>query len=84
MLDAGFLRDEADEEIKAEEIEECAAWLLAHGATLDTGASGEYTVFNTKDSVDSLFMPEKEDAVAHGDATMSLHTFLKSARTTGT
>jgi len=80
----GFMTEDSSGDTKDEAIEECVSWLLAHGACLDQGPEGQYTMFNTKESTDTLFVPEKEDAVAHGDATMSLGSFLKGAKTAET
>jgi hypothetical protein len=45
-----------------------------HGAVVD--GEGEAMAVNCKDSVAALFVPEKDDAVAHGDANLSAADFL--------
>ncbi|XP_073017293.1 SAC3 family protein A [Primulina eburnea] len=56
-------------------VEECVDWLKAHGACLTSDNSGE-VLLDTKVSVSSLYMPEPEDAVAHGDASLAVNDFL--------
>nr|GMC96046.1 SAC3 family protein A-like isoform X1 [Ipomoea batatas] len=56
-------------------VEECIEWLKAHGACLTSDNSGEMQL-DTKASTSSLFMPEPEDAVAHGDASLAVSDFL--------
>ncbi|XP_041000387.1 SAC3 family protein A-like isoform X2 [Juglans microcarpa x Juglans regia] len=56
-------------------LEECVAWLKAHGACLIPDNSGEM-LLDTKASCSSLYMPEPEDAVAHGDASLAVNDFL--------
>ncbi|KAF5790216.1 hypothetical protein HanXRQr2_Chr09g0380531 [Helianthus annuus] len=50
-------------------------WLKAHGACLATDNSGEMMP-DAKASMASLFMPEPDDAVAHGDASLAINDFL--------
>ncbi|VFQ62896.1 unnamed protein product [Cuscuta campestris] len=56
-------------------MEECVEWLKAHGACLTSEDSGEIH-FDTKASISSLFIPEPEDAVAHGDASLAVSDFM--------
>ncbi|KAK4353378.1 hypothetical protein RND71_028896 [Anisodus tanguticus] len=56
-------------------VEDCVEWLKAHGACLTSDNSGEMQ-FDAKSSVSTLFMPEPEDAVAHGDASLAVNDFL--------
>ncbi|KAD6796609.1 hypothetical protein R6Q59_019647 [Mikania micrantha] len=56
-------------------LEECTEWLKAHGACLATESSGE-TMLDAKASMASLFMPEPDDAVSHGDASLAVNDFL--------
>ncbi|KAI3915823.1 hypothetical protein MKX01_013279 [Papaver californicum] len=56
-------------------LEECEEWLKAHGACLNVDNGGEMQ-FDTKASSSSLFMPEPEDAVAHGDTSLAVNDFM--------
>ncbi|XP_038679907.1 SAC3 family protein A-like isoform X1 [Tripterygium wilfordii] len=56
-------------------LEECLEWLKAHGACLTTDNIGELQL-DTKTSSSSLYMPEPDDAVAHGDASLAVNDFL--------
>ncbi|KAK4790458.1 hypothetical protein SAY86_017762 [Trapa natans] len=56
-------------------LEECVEWLKAHGACLVTDNNGEMQ-FDAKASSSSLYIPEPEDAVAHGDANLAVDDFL--------
>nr|XP_017233075.1 PREDICTED: SAC3 family protein A-like [Daucus carota subsp. sativus] len=66
---------EQNDEKDVDAIEECVEWLKAHGACLITDNPDE-VLLDAKASVSSLFMPEPEDAVAHGDATLAVNDFL--------
>ncbi|KAI3470683.1 hypothetical protein Pfo_027346 [Paulownia fortunei] len=66
---------EASDEKELDGVEECMEWLKAHGACLISDSSGE-TLLDTKASVSSLYMPEPEDAVSHGDASLAVNDFL--------
>ncbi|KAK1381655.1 SAC3 family protein A [Heracleum sosnowskyi] len=66
---------EPSDEKDIDAIEECAEWLKAHGACLITDNPDE-VLLDSKASTSSLFMPEPEDAVAHGDATLAVNDFL--------
>ncbi|KAI3965027.1 hypothetical protein MKX01_013958 [Papaver californicum] len=56
-------------------LEECEEWLKAHGACLTVDNGGEMQ-FDTKTSSSGLFMPEPEDAVAHGDTSLAVNDFM--------
>lgn len=56
-------------------LEECVEWLKAHGACLVADNAGEMQL-DTKTSSSTLYMPEPEDAVAHGDASLAVNDFL--------
>ncbi|CAI0411557.1 unnamed protein product [Linum tenue] len=60
-------------------LDECLEWLKAHGASLITDNTGEMQL-DAKASSSTLYMPEPEDAVAHGDSSLAVNDFL--ARTT--
>ncbi|XP_042511415.1 SAC3 family protein A-like isoform X2 [Macadamia integrifolia] len=66
---------EGSEEKDMDGLEECEEWLRAHGACLITDNSGEMQL-DTKASSSTLYMPEPEDAVAHGDANLAVNDFL--------
>lgn len=65
---------EAIDEKERDGVEECAEWLKAHGACLSNDNSGEM-LLDTKASMSSLYMPEPEDAVSHGDANLAVDDF---------
>ncbi|KAL5229975.1 hypothetical protein ABZP36_028751 [Zizania latifolia] len=65
----GFLRT------NSEASEECEIWLKAHGAILSVDNSGDLQL-DTKASAATLYMPEPENAVAHGDASLAVNDFL--------
>ncbi|PIN03480.1 Leucine permease transcriptional regulator [Handroanthus impetiginosus] len=67
--------NEASDEKEVDGVDECIEWLKAHGACLISDSSGE-TLLDTKASVSSLYMPEPEDAVSHGDASLAVNDFL--------
>ncbi|CAI0442958.1 unnamed protein product, partial [Linum tenue] len=56
-------------------LDECLEWLKAHGASLITDNTGEMQL-DAKASSSTLFMPEPEDAVAHGDSSLAVNDFL--------
>lgn len=56
-------------------VEECEEWLRAHGAVLTVDNNGELQL-DAKASSTTLYMPEQEDAVAHGDASLAVDDFL--------
>ena len=59
---------------------ECYEWLRAHGAVLvgDPSAAAACKI-DCKESVGKLAVPEKVEAVAHGDVNMSVENFLTKA-----
>lgn len=78
----GFLRTDTEGCATNEDdgLEECEKWLKAHGTVLSEDNSGELQI-DMKASSSTLYMPEPEDAVAHGDASLAVDDFL--ARTDG-
>ncbi|KAG0573065.1 hypothetical protein KC19_VG145600 [Ceratodon purpureus] len=58
------------------EVEDCEEWLKAHGAQFQFDSSSNELVLETKLSATSLFMPEPEDVVPHGDANLALNDFF--------
>ncbi|XP_018439852.1 SAC3 family protein A [Raphanus sativus] len=56
-------------------MEVCSEWLKAHGASLIADSNGDM-LLDTKASTTSLFMPEPEDAVAHGDKNLDVNDFF--------
>ncbi|MFS7950004.1 putative proteasome component (PCI) domain-containing protein [Helianthus anomalus] len=71
----GFQSADSSDEKGTDGLEECTEWLKAHGACLATDGSGEM-MLDAKASMASLFMPEPDDAVAHGDASLAVNDFL--------
>ncbi|XP_010669752.2 SAC3 family protein A isoform X2 [Beta vulgaris subsp. vulgaris] len=71
---------EASDEKDVDGLEECTEWLKAHGACLISDNNGELVV-DAKVSSSSLYMPEPEDAVAHGDANLAVNDFFTRAST---
>ncbi|KAF9674811.1 hypothetical protein SADUNF_Sadunf10G0165800 [Salix dunnii] len=67
--------DGNDEDSDGSGLEDCVEWMKAHGACLTTDNNGEMQL-DTKASSSSLYMPEPEDAVAHGDANLAVNDFL--------
>ncbi|OIV91240.1 hypothetical protein TanjilG_30462 [Lupinus angustifolius] len=65
------VRDDED----TDALEECLEWLEAHGASIIMDNNGD-TVLDTKASSSTLFVPEPEDAVAHGDANLDVNDFF--------
>ncbi|KAJ6822126.1 SAC3 family protein A isoform X1 [Iris pallida] len=75
----GFPRvDQREHGKELNRLDECEEWLKAHGAVLTVDNSGEVHL-DTKASSSSLYMPEPEDAVAHGDASLAVNDFLTRA-----
>ncbi|KAJ6853218.1 SAC3 family protein A isoform X1 [Iris pallida] len=71
----GFSRVDQREDIKElNRLDECEEWLKAHGAVLTFDNGGEVHL-DTKASSSNLYMPEPEDAVAHGDGAWQSMTF---------
>ncbi|XP_057837465.2 SAC3 family protein A isoform X2 [Cryptomeria japonica] len=60
-------------------IDECEEWLRAHGAIVIRDKSTGELQLNAKDTASSLFMPEPEDAVPHGDVYLGLNDFFARA-----
>ncbi|KAL6841305.1 hypothetical protein ACP4OV_028823 [Aristida adscensionis] len=73
----GFLRTDGEDcVINGDDgSEECEVWLRAHGAVLSADNSGELQI-DMKASSATLYMPEPENAVAHGDASLAVNDFL--------
>ncbi|KAL5569181.1 hypothetical protein UlMin_025756 [Ulmus minor] len=73
----GFITpaNEGGDEKDSDGLEECIEWLKAHGACLITDNNGEMQL-DAKPTSSSLYMPEPEDAVAHGDANLAVNDFL--------
>lgn len=71
----GFGASESSSERDQEELDECEEWLRAHGAVLVNDNEGELCM-DCKASMTTLFMPEPDDAVAHGDANLAVNDFL--------
>ncbi|KAI4384451.1 hypothetical protein MLD38_002607 [Melastoma candidum] len=69
---------DGNDEKESDGLEECAGWLKAHGACLISDNSGE-TQLDSKASASTLYVPEPEDAVAHGDASLAVDDFLARA-----
>ena len=68
-------------EMDDEDEFECQDWLTAHGAVLtdpieSTGGSRRFKSIEPKRSANSIFVPDKEDAVAHGDASLHASDFF--------
>eukprot|EP00252_Welwitschia_mirabilis_P019719 TRINITY_DN4645_c0_g1_i4.p1 TRINITY_DN4645_c0_g1~~TRINITY_DN4645_c0_g1_i4.p1 ORF type:complete len:920 (+),score=183.14 TRINITY_DN4645_c0_g1_i4:460-3219(+) len=57
-------------------VDACEEWLKAHGAVLVTENSTGEVLLRAKESTICLFMPDPEDAVSHGDATLAVDNFL--------
>uniref|UniRef100_A0A0A9DSK5 Uncharacterized protein n=1 Tax=Arundo donax TaxID=35708 RepID=A0A0A9DSK5_ARUDO len=73
----GFSRiDSAGSVINGDDgSEECEIWLKAHGAVLSVDNGGELQI-DMKASSATLFMPDPENAVAHGDTSLAVNDFL--------
>ncbi|XVF23755.1 hypothetical protein REPUB_Repub13aG0066300 [Reevesia pubescens] len=72
---SGMATNEVSDEKDLDGLEDCVDWLKAHGACLVADSNGEMQL-DTKASSSSLYMPEPEDAVAHGDANLAVNDFL--------
>nr|CDM84866.1 unnamed protein product [Triticum aestivum] len=76
----GFTRvDELCEANVADGLEECEEWLRAHGAVLAVDENNGELQIDTKVSSASLYMPEPDNAVSHGDASLAVDDFLARA-----
>ncbi|XP_047316215.1 SAC3 family protein A isoform X2 [Impatiens glandulifera] len=62
-------------EEKIDGLEECMEWLKAHGACLISDNTGEMQL-DAKASSTTIYMPEPEDAVAHGDPNLAVNDFF--------
>ncbi|OMO69467.1 SAC3/GANP/Nin1/mts3/eIF-3 p25 [Corchorus capsularis] len=71
---------EGNDEKDSDGLEDCVDWLKAHGASLVTDSNGEMQL-DAKASSSNLYMPEPEDAVAHGDASLAVNDFLTRTST---
>ncbi|KAK8492723.1 hypothetical protein V6N13_012675 [Hibiscus sabdariffa] len=67
--------NDGSDEKDSDRLENCVDWLKAHGACLVADSNGEMQL-DTKASSSSLYMPDPEDAVAHGDASLAVNDFL--------
>uniref|UniRef100_A0A803P2Q1 PCI domain-containing protein n=1 Tax=Cannabis sativa TaxID=3483 RepID=A0A803P2Q1_CANSA len=67
-----------NDEKDSDGLEECIEWLKAHGACLIADNNGEVQL-DAKASTSTLFMPEPDDAVSHGDASLAVNDFLTRA-----
>ncbi|RZB89706.1 SAC3 family protein A isoform D [Glycine soja] len=74
----GVATNGASDEGETDALEECSEWLKAHGASIITDNNGDM-LLDTKVSSSNLFVPEPEDAVAHGDANLAVDDFLARA-----
>ncbi|XP_022745521.1 SAC3 family protein A-like isoform X2 [Durio zibethinus] len=72
---SGMPTNEGSDEKDSDGLEDCVDWLKAHGACLVADSNGEMQL-DTKASSSSLYMPDPEDAVAHGDASLAVNDFL--------
>jgi len=57
----------------------------AAGGTLGGGAAGDgfFLAMDARASAPALFVPEDENAVAHGDQTLDIEDFLKKTAAEG-
>jgi len=74
----GFLGIDEVYETNGAGLEEFKKLLKAHGAVLSVDNDGEVQI-DTKVSSTSLYMPEPENAVSHGDASLAVDVFLARA-----
>ncbi|KAH1192223.1 SAC3 family protein A [Glycine max] len=74
----GVATNGVSDERETDALEECSEWLKAHGASIITDNNGDM-LLDTKVSSSNLFVPEPEDAVAHGDANLAVDDFLARA-----
>jgi len=76
----GFTRVvEVCESEVADGLEECEEWLKVHGAVLAVDENNGELQIDTKVSSASLYMPEPDNAVSHGDASLAVDDFLARA-----
>ncbi|KAG8054828.1 hypothetical protein GUJ93_ZPchr0001g33183 [Zizania palustris] len=72
----GFMGiDEACEDKRADGLEECEEWLKAHGAVITVDNNNGELQIDTKVTSTSLYMPEPDNAVSHGDASLAVDDF---------
>ncbi|KAG9145352.1 hypothetical protein Leryth_008270 [Lithospermum erythrorhizon] len=71
----GFLTSTEANSEDLDGVDECVEWLKAHGGCLIEDNSGEI-VLDAKASSSSLYVPEPEDAVPHGDAYLAVNDFF--------
>ncbi|KAF3544013.1 hypothetical protein DY000_02002172 [Brassica cretica] len=62
-------------EKESDGMEVCSEWLKAHGASLISDSNGDM-LLDTKASTTSIFIPEPEDAVAHGERYLDVNDFF--------
>ncbi|MQM09122.1 hypothetical protein Taro_041989 [Colocasia esculenta] len=77
----GFSRalpTEEDEGKESDGLEDCEEWLRVHGAVITVDNNGE-SQLDAKATSSSLYMPEPEDAVAHGDSNLAVDDFFTRA-----
>ncbi|KAK3034449.1 hypothetical protein RJ639_034686 [Escallonia herrerae] len=74
-FNSAFASAEASDEKDTDGLDECVEWLKAHGACLTADNSGEL-LLDAKASASSLYVPEPDDAVSHGDASLAVNDFL--------
>ncbi|XVF83386.1 hypothetical protein PTKIN_Ptkin16aG0481100 [Pterospermum kingtungense] len=72
---SGVPMNERSDEKDLDGLEDCVDWLKAHGACLVADSGGEMQL-DAKASSSSLYMPDPEEAVAHGDASLAVNDFL--------
>ncbi len=73
----GFAAIEQAEE-GADPEASCREWLEGHGAVLALAGDGAEASVDCRASAGSLYIPEPDDAVAHGDANLAVEDFLKN------
>ncbi|TYI62510.1 hypothetical protein E1A91_D10G248700v1 [Gossypium mustelinum] len=71
----GVLTNEGSDEKESDGLEDCVDWLKAHGACLVVDSNGEMQL-DAKASSSTIYMPDPEDAVAHGDSSLAVNDFL--------
>ncbi|KAJ7566067.1 hypothetical protein O6H91_02G086800 [Diphasiastrum complanatum] len=64
------------DEKESDGLEDCEEWLKTHGAQVVYESSTNELMLETKMSAATLFMPEPEDVVPHGDANLAVNDFL--------
>ncbi|KAK8479588.1 hypothetical protein V6N11_070556 [Hibiscus sabdariffa] len=71
---SGMPPNEGCGEKDSDGLDDCVEWLKAHGASLVADSNGEMQL-DSKASSSTLYMPDPEDAVAHGDASLAVNDF---------